>query len=73
MHPASASLTMCDACRNSELAARKFSEAGAPSFFRDLVETPHSVLTAHPLDERGHPTVQARDLVLDFLRSRLLT
>ncbi|MFE7509642.1 dienelactone hydrolase family protein [Streptomyces sp. NPDC057540] len=43
-----------------------------PPFFRDLVRTPHSVLTAHLVDEEGHPTVQARDEVLGFLRARLL-
>lgn len=43
-----------------------------PPFFRDLVQTPHSVVTAHLVDEEGHPTVQARDEVLAFLRARLL-
>ena len=43
-----------------------------PSFFRDVVRTPHSVLTAHLVDEEGHPTLQARDDVLAFLRRRLL-
>ena len=44
-----------------------------PPFFRDLVVTPHSVVTAHLVDELGHPTVHARDMVLDFLRARLLS
>ncbi|MFF2659725.1 dienelactone hydrolase family protein [Kitasatospora sp. NPDC058032] len=43
-----------------------------PPFFRDVVQTPHSVLTAHLVDEEGHPTVQARDEVLAFLSARLL-
>ncbi len=43
-----------------------------PPFFRDVVRTPHSVLTAHLVDAAGQPTVQARDAVLAFLRARLL-
>ncbi|GCD96037.1 dienelactone hydrolase family protein [Embleya hyalina] len=43
-----------------------------PPFFRDLIRTPHSVVTAHLVDEEGHPTVRARDEVLAFLRARLL-
>jgi len=43
-----------------------------PPFFRDVVETPHSVVTAHLVDEEGHPTVKARDEILAFLRERLL-
>ena len=31
----------------------------------------HSVLTEHLVDQPGHPTVEARDQVLDFLRTRL--
>lgn len=42
-----------------------------PPFFATLVGCPHSVLTAHLVDEAGHLTVQARDAILDFLRSRL--
>jgi dienelactone hydrolase len=42
-----------------------------PPFFRDSVVTPHSVVTAHLVDERGHPTVRARDEILAFLRERL--
>ncbi|GGW27171.1 dienelactone hydrolase family protein [Streptomyces xantholiticus] len=43
-----------------------------PPFFRDMVETPHSVVTAHFVDENGHPTVRARDEILAFLTDRLL-
>ncbi|WP_436790928.1 dienelactone hydrolase family protein [Yinghuangia sp. YIM S10712] len=43
-----------------------------PPFFRDVVGTPHSVVTAHLVDEEGHPTVRARDEILAFLRTRLL-
>ncbi|MFE5333148.1 dienelactone hydrolase family protein [Embleya sp. NPDC056575] len=43
-----------------------------PPFFRDMIRTPHSVVTAHLVDEEGHPTVRARDEVLAFLRARLL-
>ncbi|MGN6153946.1 MAG: dienelactone hydrolase family protein [Lysobacteraceae bacterium] len=42
-----------------------------PPFFRDVVRTPHSVFTAHLVDEAGHPTLQARDEVIAFLRERL--
>jgi dienelactone hydrolase len=42
-----------------------------PPFFRDLVGTPHSVVTAHLVDEAGHPTVQARDEILAYLTRRL--
>ena len=41
-----------------------------PPFFRDLVG-PHSVVTAHLVDEEGHPTVRARDEILAFLSNRL--
>ncbi|MFC7614338.1 dienelactone hydrolase family protein [Actinokineospora soli] len=41
-----------------------------PPFFRDLVG-PHSVVTAHLVDEEGHPTVRARDEILVFLADRL--
>lgn len=40
-------------------------------FFRDVVGTPHSVVTAHLVDTEGHPTVQARDEILAFLSDRL--
>ena len=42
-----------------------------PPFFRDVVRSAHSVLTAHLVDEAGHPTLQARDAVLAFLGQRL--
>jgi dienelactone hydrolase len=44
-----------------------------PPFFRDLVGTPHSVVTAHLVDEVGHPTLQARDEILAYLARRLRT
>lgn len=43
-----------------------------PPFFRDIIASPHSVLTAHLIDVEGEPTRQARDEVLAFLRMRLL-
>ncbi|MEU9704728.1 dienelactone hydrolase family protein [Streptomyces sp. NPDC047981] len=43
-----------------------------PPFFADLVGTPHSVVTAHLVDETGHPTLAARDEILTFLTERLL-
>ncbi|KAA0025090.1 dienelactone hydrolase [Antrihabitans cavernicola] len=42
-----------------------------PPFFRELVVTPHSVVTAHFVDEEGHPTTKARDEILAFLCERL--
>ncbi|TVT37485.1 dienelactone hydrolase [Amycolatopsis rhizosphaerae] len=44
---------------------------GSPPFFRDVVGTPHSVVTAHFVDEDGHPTRTARDEILAFLTERL--
>ncbi|WP_344240187.1 dienelactone hydrolase family protein [Actinocorallia libanotica] len=42
-----------------------------PPFFRDIVQTPHSVVTAHFIDEDGHPTVKARTEILTYLTDRL--
>ena len=42
-----------------------------PPFFRDVVGVPHSVVTAHLIDEAGQPTLAARDEILGFLRERL--
>jgi len=42
-------------------------------FFRHIVACPHSVLTAHLVDQTGSPTLRARDEVIAFLRSRLLS
>jgi dienelactone hydrolase len=42
-----------------------------PPFFAELVGTPHSVVTAHLVDEAGHPTVRARDEILAHLTARL--
>jgi len=42
-----------------------------PPFFKHVVETPHSVVTAHLIDEEGQPTIKARDEILDFFRMRL--
>ncbi|GAA3164271.1 dienelactone hydrolase family protein [Nonomuraea roseoviolacea] len=42
-----------------------------PPFFADVVQTPHSVVTAHLVDEDGHPTLQARDEIIAFLTDRL--
>ncbi len=40
-------------------------------FFEHVVASPHSVLTAHLIDEAGQPTIAARDEVLAFLARRL--
>ncbi|WP_067458766.1 dienelactone hydrolase family protein [Actinomadura macra] len=45
--------------------------ADPPPFFRDVVGTPHSVVTAHLVDEDGHPTLRARDEIITFLGDRL--
>lgn len=42
-----------------------------PPFFKDVVASPHSVVTAHLVDEAGHPTIRARDEILAFFALRL--
>lgn len=42
-----------------------------PSFFTHHVACPHSVVTAHLIDEAGQPTLAARDEILAFFKSRL--
>jgi dienelactone hydrolase len=42
-----------------------------PPFFAQHVPTPHSVVTAHLIDEAGQPTVAARDEILAFFAARL--
>ena len=42
-----------------------------PPFFARYVNTPHSVLTAHLIDEAGQPTLAARDEILAFFVRRL--
>jgi dienelactone hydrolase len=42
-----------------------------PEFFATYVPAPHSVVTAHLIDEAGQPTIAARDEILAFFRSRL--
>lgn len=44
-----------------------------PPFFAQYVPLPHSVMTVHLVDEEGSPTAAARDEVLAFFRSRLLS
>lgn len=43
-----------------------------PPFFARIVGCPHSVVTAHLIDEAGQPTAAARDEILDFFATRLL-
>ncbi|MCL2535067.1 MAG: dienelactone hydrolase family protein, partial [Nocardiaceae bacterium] len=40
-------------------------------FFEHVIGSPHSVVTAHLIDEAGQPTVAARDEILAFLTLRL--
>lgn len=42
-----------------------------PPFFALHVTSPHSVVTAHLIDEAGQPTVAARDEILAFFARRL--
>jgi len=42
-----------------------------PPFFAKIVACPHSVVTAHLVDEAGHPTIAARDEILAFFARRL--
>ena len=40
-------------------------------FFDQVVASPHSVVTAHLIDEAGQPTIAARDEILAFFARRL--
>ena len=42
-----------------------------PPFFEHVVASPHSVVTAHLIDEAGQPTIAARDEILSFFTERL--
>jgi dienelactone hydrolase len=42
-----------------------------PPFFAKYVPQPHSVVTAHLIDEAGQPTIRARDEILAFFEQRL--
>lgn len=42
-----------------------------PPFFEKHITTPHSVVTAHLIDEEGQPTLEARDEILQFFADRL--
>jgi hypothetical protein len=42
-----------------------------PPFFDEVVNCPHSVVTAHLVDETGQPTLAARDEILSFFHLRL--
>jgi dienelactone hydrolase len=43
-----------------------------PPFFEHVVASPHSVVTAHLIDEAGQPTIAARDEILAFFTHRLV-
>ncbi len=45
--------------------------SGLPPFSEYIVASPHSVLTAHLIDEAGQPTIAARDEILAFFVRRL--
>jgi hypothetical protein len=40
-------------------------------FFANVVVCPHSVVTAHLIDEAGQPTIAARDEILGFFAKKL--
>jgi dienelactone hydrolase len=42
-----------------------------PPFFEQVVASPHSVVSAHLIDEAGQPTIAARDEILSFFTQRL--
>jgi dienelactone hydrolase len=42
-----------------------------PPFFKQVVASPHSVVTAHLIDEAGQPTIAARDEIIAFFIGRL--
>lgn len=42
-----------------------------PPFFKHVVNSPHSVVTAHLIDAAGEPTLAARDQILSFFARRL--
>ncbi len=42
-----------------------------PPFFAEVVKNPHSVVTAHLIDEAGQPTIKARNEILSFFAARL--
>jgi len=42
-----------------------------PPFFEHVVASPHSVVSAHLIDEEGQPTVAARDEIISFFARRL--
>ena len=44
----------------------------SPPFFSQVVASPHSVVTAHLIDETGQPTLAARDEILAFFAQRLI-
>ncbi|MDB6000346.1 MAG: dienelactone hydrolase [Rhizobacter sp.] len=50
-----------DSAANSEM----------PAFFKEVVQTPHNVVTVHLIDEEGQPTRQARDEILAYFTLRL--
>lgn len=46
-------------------------KADPAPFFKEIVGTPHSVVTAHLIDAAGEPTAMARDAVIAFLKEQL--
>ena len=44
-----------------------------PPSFQQYVPTPHSVVTAHLIDQAGQPTIAARDEIISFFTELLAT
>ncbi len=43
-----------------------------PPFFAEVVACPHSVVTAHLVDQAGQPTLAARDQIMAYFQRCLL-
>lgn len=67
------STALGDRFRGITLPDEAASDEQIPPFFVEHVPFPHSVLTVHLVDREGSPTTAARDEVIAFLRSRLLS
>ncbi len=60
------------ALRRARVARRRSEHRTRRRSSRGVVASPHSVVTAHLIDEAGQPTLAARDEILAFFARRLL-
>jgi dienelactone hydrolase len=58
---------------HSRVLPDKAANTDVPPFFAKHVACPHSVVTAHLIDQAGQPTIVARDEILSFFHLRLST